>query len=139
MPAWRASTASWVCMAGTDDKSEKPDLGEIRERINSIDERIQALINDRAKIAQLVGVAKGDLAAAVDYYRPEREAEVLRGVLERTRGDFNTAVRQERLLKEWYTYRDNCQRLHMLEMLEEEGLQFPGREYPESMDPVQAP
>ena len=58
------------------------DLAEIRDRINAVDERIQDLINDRAKIAQLVGVAKGDLKSAVDYYRPEREAEVLRKVLE---------------------------------------------------------
>jgi len=73
-------------MAGQNDKSDKPDLGEIRKRINSIDERIQALINDRARIAQQVGVAKGELASAVEYYRPEREAEVLRSVLERNKG-----------------------------------------------------
>jgi len=62
------------------------DLVEIRKRITEIDERIQALINDRARIAQQVGVAKGKLAAAVDYYRPEREAEVLRKILERNEG-----------------------------------------------------
>jgi len=78
-------------MAGSDKNSEKPELGEIRERINSIDERIQALINDRATIAQLVGAAKGDLPAAVDYYRPEREAEVLRSVLERNEGPMRDA------------------------------------------------
>jgi chorismate mutase/prephenate dehydratase len=82
-------------MAGTDDKSGKMDLAEIRKRINSIDERIQALINDRAKIAQQVGVAKGDLVAAVDYYRPEREAEVLRSVLERNKGP----MRDEEMLR----------------------------------------
>lgn len=73
-------------MAGSDDNSEKPDLAEIRRRINAIDEQIQSLINDRAKIAQLVGVAKGDFRSAVDYYRPEREAEVLRSVLDRNEG-----------------------------------------------------
>ncbi|MBT8090617.1 MAG: prephenate dehydratase [Gammaproteobacteria bacterium] len=82
-------------MAGSNDKSEKPDLVEIRERINRIDEQIQALINDRAKIAQLVGVAKGELAAAVDYYRPEREAEVLRKVLDRNKGP----MRDEEMLR----------------------------------------
>ena len=69
-------------MAGRD----KSDLAEIRERINSIDERLQALINERATIAQQVGIAKGELASAVEYYRPEREAEVLRKVVERNTG-----------------------------------------------------
>jgi len=82
-------------MAGSKDKSNKSDLAEIRERINGIDEQIQALINDRAKIAQQVGVAKGDLASAVDYYRPEREAEVLRSVLDRNKGP----MRDEEMLR----------------------------------------
>ncbi len=82
-------------MAGSNDKSDKPDLSEIRERINSIDEQIQSLINDRAKIAQQVGVVKGDLASAVDYYRPEREAEVLRNILERNKGP----MRDEEMLR----------------------------------------
>ena len=82
-------------MAGTNDKSGKMNLAEIRQRINSIDERIQALINDRAKIAQQVGVAKGELKAAVDYYRPEREAEVLRSVLDRNEGP----MRDEEMLR----------------------------------------
>lgn len=74
---------------------DKLDLGEIRKRINAIDERIQDLINDRAKIAQLVGVAKGDLGSAVEYYRPEREAEVLRNVLKRNVGP----MRDEEMLR----------------------------------------
>ena len=82
-------------MAGSKDKSDKPDLAEIRERINGIDEQIQALINDRARIAQQVGAAKGDLASAVDYYRPEREAEVLRNVLDRNKGP----MRDEEMLR----------------------------------------
>lgn len=82
-------------MAASNDKSDKANLAEIRERINSIDEQIQSLINDRAKIAQQVGVAKGDLASAVDYYRPEREAEVLRNVLDRNKGP----MRNEEMLR----------------------------------------
>lgn len=70
----------------SDSDNKTPDLAEIRQRINEIDERLQALINERASIAQLVGVAKGDLGSAVDYYRPEREAEVLRSVVERNEG-----------------------------------------------------
>ena len=71
------------------EKGKEPnaqDLLEIRKRINGIDERLQALINERATIAQQVGIAKGELGSAVDYYRPEREAEVLRNVLERNEG-----------------------------------------------------
>ena len=81
--------------AGKKDKDNAVDLGEIRRRINEVDEQIQALINERAQFAQQVGVAKGDLAAAVDYYRPEREAEVLRSVLERNKGP----LRDEEMLR----------------------------------------
>ena len=82
-------------MAGSDKNKESLDLAEIRNRINDVDERLQALINERATIAQQVGVAKGDLGSAVDYYRPEREAEVLRKVLERNDGP----MRDEEILR----------------------------------------
>ena len=48
-----------------------------RERIDGIDRQIQELIAERARWARQVGKAKGPLKAAVDYYRPEREAQVL--------------------------------------------------------------
>lgn len=74
-------------MASREDKrSDTQDLAEIRKRINKIDEQIQALINERARFAQQVGVAKGELASAVDYYRPEREAEILRAIVDRNDG-----------------------------------------------------
>lgn len=63
-----------------------PALNEVRQRIDSIDLQIQSLIADRAKMAQQVGKAKGPLKAAIDYYRPEREAQVLRKVLDRNSG-----------------------------------------------------
>ena len=71
------------------------DLSEIRQRIDSVDRQIQSLINERARYAQQVGVSKGKSAAAVDYYRPEREAEVLRAVLERNDGP----LRDEEMLR----------------------------------------
>ncbi|MDW8479501.1 MAG: prephenate dehydratase [Xanthomonadales bacterium] len=61
-------------------------VGRIRARIDAIDREIQELISERARYARLLGKAKGRLARAVDYYRPEREAQVLRGVLDRNRG-----------------------------------------------------
>ena len=71
------------------------DLGSIRDRIDAVDKKIQELINERARYAQQVGISKGELAAAVDYYRPEREAEVLRAVLERNAGP----LRDEEMLR----------------------------------------
>ncbi len=64
----------------------RPDLAEVRTRIDGIDHQIQELIAERAQWAQQVGKAKGELAAAVDYYRPEREAQVLRRVVDRNDG-----------------------------------------------------
>ena len=82
-------------MAGGDGKQGDTELTAIRRRIDEIDARLQQLINERAAIAQQVGVAKGELAAAVDYYRPEREAEVLREVLARNEGP----LRDEEMLR----------------------------------------
>ena len=62
------------------------DLGDIRERIDSVDARIQELLNERARFAQLVGISKTASGKAVDFYRPEREADVLRKALKRNRG-----------------------------------------------------
>ena len=64
----------------------RPDLAEVRVQIDGIDQQIQSLIKQRAHWAHQVGKAKGKLAAAVDYYRPEREAQVLRRVVDRNDG-----------------------------------------------------
>jgi len=77
------------------DSETSVDLPAMRKRIDEVDQQIQALINERARFAQKVGVSKGELAAAVDYYRPEREAEVLRKVLARNEGP----LRDEEILR----------------------------------------
>ncbi|MCD9006907.1 prephenate dehydratase [Luteimonas sp. XNQY3] len=64
----------------------RPDLDAVRAQIDGIDHQIQTLIAERAQFARQVGKAKGKLAAAVDYYRPEREAQVLRRVVDRNDG-----------------------------------------------------
>ncbi len=70
-----------------DESESQTPLDELRERINGIDAQIQVLINERARIAQQVGQSKaGGDARTVDFYRPEREAQVLRTVLERNDG-----------------------------------------------------
>lgn len=75
--------------------SPAQDLASIRERIDEVDRQIQSLINERARFAQQVGISKGAMASAVDYYRPEREAEVLRAVLSRNDGP----LRDEEMLR----------------------------------------
>jgi chorismate mutase/prephenate dehydratase len=61
-------------------------LGNIRNSIDAVDARIHALLNERARFAQLVGISKSSSGKAVDFYRPEREAEVLRMALKRNQG-----------------------------------------------------
>ena len=70
----------------------KPELSDVRARIDGIDRSIQALIAERAQWAQQVGKAKGPLAAAIDYYRPAREAQVLRMVVDRNDGPLQDEV-----------------------------------------------
>lgn len=69
-----------------------PVLSDVRAKIDGIDRQIQALIAERAQFAHQVGKAKGKLAAAVDYYRPEREAQVLRMVVDRNEGPLSDEV-----------------------------------------------
>jgi len=67
-------------------------LADVRSKIDQIDRDIQSLIAERAQFAHQVGKAKGKLAAAVDYYRPEREAQVLRMVVDRNEGPLSDEV-----------------------------------------------
>ncbi len=61
-------------------------LGAVRERIDAVDERIQRLLNERAQLARQVGATKSRATEATAFYRPEREAQVLRAVRARNRG-----------------------------------------------------
>jgi chorismate mutase/prephenate dehydratase len=72
--------------------TQAPVLADVRAHIDGIDRQIQGLIADRAAYALQVGKAKGKLAAAVDYYRPEREAQVLRMVVDRNEGPLSDEV-----------------------------------------------
>lgn len=56
----------------------------LREQIDAIDAQILDLLSRRGKIAQQVGHVKAETNAPV--FRPEREAQVLRGVAERNPG-----------------------------------------------------
>jgi chorismate mutase/prephenate dehydratase len=62
-------------------------LAEIRGRIDAVDRELQDLISERARLAQVVGVTKrASGTPTVEFYRPEREAEVLQSVVDRNRG-----------------------------------------------------
>ena len=60
-------------------------LKELRERIDALDVKIQALISERARLAVAVAETK-QRTGENNFYRPEREAEVLRNVLARNNG-----------------------------------------------------
>lgn len=76
-------------MADAGDKADfDAQLGELRERIDSIDQELQRLLNERAAAAQEVAHVKmrAEPDAEPFFYRPEREAQVLARVKARNTG-----------------------------------------------------
>ena len=76
-------------------KADNRTLEQVRADIDAIDQEIQALIGRRARCAQRVASIKLEEAAAAQqrgeeaeavYYRPEREAQVLKRIIERDDG-----------------------------------------------------
>jgi chorismate mutase/prephenate dehydratase len=65
---------------------QRTDLTAIRARIDALDQNLQELISERAVLAQQVGISKHRDGHTVDFYRPERETQVLRQALERNKG-----------------------------------------------------
>ncbi len=66
--------------------SEVDRLQALRERIVTLDRQLQILISERAQCAQQVGAIKQAAGATGNFYRPEREAQVLRRVIEANQG-----------------------------------------------------
>jgi chorismate mutase/prephenate dehydratase len=66
--------------------SSEEKLDELRNRIDALDEQIQTLINTRAACAAEVAEVKSGEGEAAHFYRPEREAAILRRVSERNTG-----------------------------------------------------
>lgn len=60
-----------------------PPIADLRGRIDSVDRQLHTLLNERAALARQVGISKSKQGRLVDFYRPEREAQVLRMALER--------------------------------------------------------
>jgi chorismate mutase/prephenate dehydratase len=74
----------------------KEPVESIRKRIDAVDRDLHELINKRAELARQVGISKHAQGKLVDFYRPEREAEVLRMALERNR---KGTLRDEEILR----------------------------------------
>jgi chorismate mutase/prephenate dehydratase len=79
--------------------SEQDQLNEIRDRIDRLDEQIQELINLRAAAAHQVAMVKRAHDPDAVFYRPEREAQILRAVQARNRGPLH-AEEMARLFRE---------------------------------------
>jgi len=69
------------------------DLDQVREKIDALDRQLLTLISERAGLAQDVAQIKQTDNDAV-FYKPEREAEVLRRVIDRNPGPLtNESIR----------------------------------------------
>jgi chorismate mutase/prephenate dehydratase len=73
-------------------------MKNLRGKIDALDEKIQALISERAQLALDIAKTKQQ-EGSNNFYRPEREAEVLRRVLERNRGPLSNET-MARLFRE---------------------------------------
>jgi chorismate mutase/prephenate dehydratase len=70
---------------------QEEQLADLRKKIDTIDTQLLELLNERARLALQVGIAKG----GKNIHRPEREAEVLRQIAKANKGPLaNEAVQQ---------------------------------------------
>jgi len=66
--------------------SKDPTLEQIRGRIDAVDDQLLELINRRAALALQVRELKNTSTGNVSYYRPEREAQILKRVIDANNG-----------------------------------------------------
>jgi chorismate mutase-like protein len=76
-------------------------LDDIREQIDGLDDNILQLINQRAACAQEVAQIKRATVGETHFYRPEREAQVLRRVLANSKGPLDSEE-MARLFRRWH-------------------------------------
>ena len=62
---------------------DSAELIELRKQIDACDQQILRLIQERVLVAGEIAKAKTAVDADASFYRPEREAQVLRRVRER--------------------------------------------------------
>jgi chorismate mutase/prephenate dehydratase len=87
-------------MASRKKQKTEPAIEGLRGRIDDVDRRLHALLNERARLARQVGISKGKEGRLVDFYRPEREAQVLRMALERNAASrASGALRDEEVVR----------------------------------------
>jgi chorismate mutase/prephenate dehydratase len=67
-------------------QTDSEELLDLRRRIDECDQQIQQLIQQRVLVAAQIAKAKLAVDAGASFYRPEREAQVLRRVRERNLG-----------------------------------------------------
>lgn len=78
--------------------SEAEELGKLRQSIDKIDQEILKLINERAECALRVAEVKQASASEDEtpvYYRPEREAQVLRSIAQQNPGPLSNEKVQQ--------------------------------------------
>jgi len=78
-------------MAPRNKDRDAKQLDNVRDEIDRLDLQIQELISRRAVLAFQIRESKGKFPNAVDYYRPEREADVLRRIIRRNKGPLSDA------------------------------------------------
>jgi chorismate mutase/prephenate dehydratase len=79
-------------------KADDDKLKKLRAKIDDLDEQVQALITQRAQLVLDIAAAKAK-SGANNFYRPEREAEVLAKVMARHQGPLS-AEEMARLFRE---------------------------------------
>jgi chorismate mutase-like protein len=85
-------------------ESAQDKLAECRRNIDRIDAQVLALLNERARVVEIIGAVKREHAMPV--YEPKREDEVYRNVLDHNHGPLPAdAVRRifERVIDEMRT------------------------------------
>jgi len=80
----------------TNNKDERQSLNKLRQQIDDIDLQLLHLFSERAKIAQAIAKVKQDAAGTKKpmFYRPEREAQVLRRMVYKNPGPLSSEAIQ---------------------------------------------
>ncbi|HIO91326.1 MAG TPA: prephenate dehydratase [Leucothrix mucor] len=87
------------------DDAPSATLLDIRERIDSLDTQILGLLSERAKCAEKVGEVKRAAGEEeINFYRPEREAQILRRMLEENQGP----LRDEQITRIYRSIISSC-------------------------------
>lgn len=83
-------------------QQDSPELIELREQIDSCDQQLLRLIQERVLVAGKIAKAKLAVDPNASFYRPEREAQVLRRVRERNgvlRAELNGLVSDDEMVR----------------------------------------